>query len=821
MNSLRVGLIAAVLSLVTMAPVSAQGLLKHIERVTPRIAQRGTTVEVTIQGGWLKEPREVIFSTPGLRAIEIEPLPSLQPPITLAHGGRIEDQMKCRFEIAADCLAGEHQFRIRTADQLSTLATFHVSPFPVVDAPDVPHHTIATALPVPLNVTIRQNRSADGLHLFKVPAAPGTRLTAEVEAVRLADVHYGDSEFDLALRILDANGRELAANDDNPLHLQDPFISLKLPNHLPGDSVYVEVGPSVAGQGNVPYCLHVGSFSRPLAVFPPGGPSGKPLQAKLLGDPMGDVDQAIAIPDVPGTFAQFGDAPSPLLLRSSPFPNVLEEREATDTRISSLPVALNGVLDKPGDTDAFRLSVKQGDRYRVRVYSAALGSPLDPAIRIRPVTAQGLPGPAVAEADDADPLLTDREIFGPNFRSRGGLKDAIDPSIVWESKADGDYLIEVRDTNGFGAPTAVYRIEIETPPDRIYAHLTTGGNSDWVESTRYMGLAVPQGNRWTVNLNLPQGQGNTYRGGLQIIAQGLPPGVKLVSPPAPPGQTRWPVQLVTDPSAEPQGAVVAFSVLATDPDKSIESGFQQWVPFINHSGGDAWRAVRSDRAIMAITDPAPITIDLVRPTIALVRGGELAIAVKLARRAGYNESVDFQCEFAPQGVGLPPAETISGSATEATLRITAEQNAPLGAGPLFVRATTLPQGSGELGAGRVMVSSEIITITVADPFVELASQPTSIRRGAQGRFTFAVSHKTPFNGQTTARLLGLPKGVNVLEPLPVITVDSKEIVFEIEATEESLLGAVNGIGCELTVKVAGQEIRQRAGNGTLRIDPKL
>jgi len=211
---------------------------------------------------------------------------------------------------------------------------------------------------------------------------------------------------------------------------------------------------------------------------------------------------------------------------------------------------------------------------------------------------------------------------------------------------------------------------------------------------------------------------------------------------------------VTDPSAEPQGAVVAFSVLATDPDKSIESGFQQWVPFINHSGGDAWRAVRSDRAIMAITDPAPITIDLVRPTIALVRGGELAIAVKLARRAGYNESVDFQCEFAPQGVGLPPAEIISGSATEATLRITAEQNAPLGAGPLFVRATTLPQGSGELGAGRVMVSSEIITITVADPFVELASQPTSIRRGAQGRFTFSVSHKTPFNGQTTARLLG-------------------------------------------------------------------
>jgi len=36
-----------------------------------------------------------------------------------------------------------------------------------------------------------------------------------------------------------------------------------------------------------------------------------------------------------------------------------------------------------------------------------------------------------------------------------------------------------------------------------------------------------------------------------------------------------------------------------------------------------------------------------------------------------------------------------------------------------------------------------------------------------------------------------------------------------------LLGAVNGLECELLVKVADQEIRQRAGKGTLRIDPRL
>ena len=817
----RLAAVAMACWLAGAGPAAAQGLLKHIERVSPRIGQQGTTVEVTIQGTWLKDPREVIFSQPGIKAEGLEPLPKLPYLIGIAHGGRIEEQMKCRFVIAPDCPPGEHLFRLRTADQLSTLATFHVTPFPVVNETGQANYTVATAVSVVPNVTVCRNHASGSAHFYKVPAVAGARLSAQIDAVRISDVHYGGGEYDLALRVLDANGRELAANDDNSLHVQDPLVSLKLPADLPGDSVFIEVSPSVPGGIGVAYCLHIGSFSRPLAAYPPGGPAGKPLAVKLLGDPLGDVDHSIAVPQTPGTFSFSSDGPSPLLLRSSPFDNVLEDAAAAETRVAALPAAVNGMLDKPGDVDAFRLSVKKGDRLRVRVYSAALGSPLDPAIRIRPATADGKPGAIEAEADDADPMLVDREIFGPNFRSRGGLKDVFDPSFIWEPKADGDYLLEVRDTSGFGGPTGVYRVEIETPPDRVYVQLATGGNSDWVESSRYMGLAVPQGNRWTVSVNLPQGQGNSYRGGLQIVAENLPPGVKLVSPPVPPGQSRWPMQLVADASAQPGGAAITLAVRATDPGKTIESGCQQWVPFINHSGGDAWRAVRTDRPIMAVTDRAPIAIDLVPPTIPLVRGGELAIPVKLTRQPGYDEPIEFQVEFVPQGVSLSPSDVIPSGATEAMLRITAEQNAPLGSGPLFIRATTLQQGSGELGCGRVMVTSEIITITVADSFVELSSQPESIRRGAKGQFAFDVTHKTPFEGQATAKLLGVPKGVSVIEPLPTVTKDSKKIVFTIEATDDALLGAVSGLGCELMFKAAGQEIRQRAGKGTLRIDPRL
>ena len=509
----------------------------------------------------------------------------------------------------------------------------------------------------------------------------------------------------------------------------------------------------------------------------------------------------------------------PLLLRSSGYPNVLESESAEETRVEKLPVAVNGIIDRSDDTDAFRLSVKKGDRVRVRVFAATLGSPLDPAIRIRRIDAAGKPETSELEADDAP--VTDRDIFGTSFRSGGGLKDQLDPSVIWEPKADGDYLLEVRDRNGSGSPTSVYRIEIEPASDAIFALLP--GTGDWNESLRKVGLVVPQGNRFTINVSLPQGQGNTFKGEFDLVARGLPSGVRLVSPRFPaglPANAEWPVQLVADPATQPTAALITLDAVPADGSRPLRTGSQQHLPFINHSGGDAWRTVRLDRFVMAVTEPAPFSIDIVPPAIPIVRGGELAIPVKLTRRPGFDEPVDFNCDFAPKGVNPQPEATIPSGETEAVLRLSADANATLGKGPLFVVASfTAPKGD-KGNAGQIRVSSQIVELTVAEPFVELASQPESLRRGEKKRFSWTVQQKSPFEGQASVKLLGLPKGVRVVEPLPVITRESKELAFEIEATDEALLGAVGGLSCELTVRMAGQEIHQRTGKGTLRIDPR-
>jgi hypothetical protein len=307
------------------------------------------------------------------------------------------------------------------------------------------------------------------------------------------------------------------------------------------------------------------------------------------------------------------------------------------------------------------------------------------------------------------------------------------------------------------------------------------------------------------------------------VAHGLPQGVRLVSPTVPAGQTVWPVQFVADATAASASAVITLEARPVDRSKSLVSRCQQNLPFCNHSGGDAWRTVRLDRFVMAVTDPAPFSIDVTAPTAPLVRGGELSIPVRIARRDGFDEPVEFQLGWVPPGLSPEPQVVIEPGQTEAVLRISAAANAPVGSRPLVVTASTTQgyEPGWYLGAGRVRVSSEIVSIVVAEPFVSLSSQPESVRRGERKRFTWTVQHKSPFEGEATVQLIGLPKGVRVVEPMPVITKDSTELVFQIEAGDEALMGAVKGLACDVIVQAAGQEIRQRSGSGTLRIDPKL
>ena len=201
----------------------------------------------------------------------------------------------------------------------------------------------------------------------------------------------------------------------------------------------------------------------------------------------------------------------------------------------------------------------------------------------------------------------------------------------------------------------------------------------------------------------------------------------------------------------------------------------------------------------------------------LVRSGELALPVKIHRRPGYTQPITLDFWWLPTGVGKEAALTIPDGQSEAMLKISAASNAKLGEWPLSVKASSVldPQRA------EVSVTSPFTILKVAEPFVELAAQPDSLRRGQRKRYVWSVKSKSPFDGSATVKLLGLPKGVSQIGQQPTLTKETAEITFEIEATEEALLGPVAGVACEIVLQAGGQEIHQRSGSATLRIDPKL
>src|SRR5437764_13824397 len=176
---------------------------RMLEYALPRGGTRGTTVDVTLHGQYLKDPREVLFYGPGIKAVAIEP------------GAKPESDVKARFQIAPDCPLGEHVLRLRTATALSEAITFWVSPFPIVAETEKKigeNDTIAKAQPIPLNSTV-DGQILPGEQLdrdvYRIDVRQGHRISVEVESVRLGTLHQG-GEHDLAVRILDPTGKELA-----------------------------------------------------------------------------------------------------------------------------------------------------------------------------------------------------------------------------------------------------------------------------------------------------------------------------------------------------------------------------------------------------------------------------------------------------------------------------------------------------------------------------------------------------------------------------------------------------------------------------------
>ncbi len=822
--------LAACLLVALLCSVAEAGT-PRLTRITPPGGQRGTTVTVEFAGRYLEQPKEVILYEAGItvEAVEmVEPEP-VDPSRDQGRGrganrGPRGPQVKVRLNVAADCPLGSHGMRLVTAHGISDYQRFFVGPFPILEEeesqnPQTRNDKIEAAKQVGLNTTVqgRMIEPAD-IDLFRIEAKKGQRISAEIESARLGTER---GLPDLHLAILDEHGKPVRAADDSALFVQDPILSMLADRD---GTYFVAVRHSIYNANNEFYRLHVGTFSRPTAIFPSGGQVGQELEVTVLGDPQGDWKQTVKLPaDKPGEFrfTALDDgiaSPTPNILRVSPFPNVLEVEpndspEALSAApVATLPVALNGIIEKPGDVDCYRFAAKKGDRFKIHALANAFGSPLDPTISILRWGDQR--NRVEARATDSRP----NQLGTP---PAGGLnRDTLDPVIEFTVPADGEYVLKVEDDRGNGGADFVYRVEIQPETDAVYTYLPLEPENQFTPQTRQT-INVPAGNRYNTSIAIFNAN-RAFNGELELVAVGLPDGVTMHAPRVSAGMPRVPVVFEAAAGTPVQARLIDIIARPVESNGTtpLVSGFRQVVAMNAYGNNDYYLHTLLDKVAISVTEPAPFTIEVEEPKSALVQNGEMLLKFKVIRSNGFDGPVTVSMEWRPNGVTGATPVLVKPDQTAGGYLISAQRNATASTNQVVLTCVSGGERPGYYdSANRNYVATKPFKLTIAEPHIEARFARTSIERGKTADMVVKLNHLRPFTGKAKVTLTRLPRGIKLVDEAPrEITADDKEVKFTLQATEECLVGNFQGITMDLTVLEDGQSIRQLSGYGLLRID---
>ena len=759
--------LSAAFAIALLAPGWVSAATPALGGVEPRGVQRGTEVEVLFNGARLEDAQEILFYEPGITVTKLEAVNT--------------NQVKVLLKVAPDCQLGAHRLRVRTATGISDLRHVMVGNLPSL-AEKEPNSDFATPQAIPMNTTVVGVADNEDVDYFVVEAKKGDRISAEVEAIRL-----GISLFDVYVAILNSARFELSASDDNALVWQDGIASIIAPED--GKYIIQVRESSYGGNGACQYRVHIGNFPRPLATLPAGGKIGEPVTVKFLGDVGGDKEQPFTLTanglDKFPVFAQDdkGVAPSPNWLRVSDFGNVLEvepnETHDTATKFEA-PMALNGVLSQPGDTDNYRFTAKKGQVFDVRVHARSIRSPLDPVLYI---FAAG--GGAIAGNDDS---------AGP------------DSFLRFTAPADGDFVINIGDHLKNGGPTYAYRVELS--PVKPAVKLSVGEFVQYVQPT----VAVPKGNRMALMINASR---IDCGGNISIKGLDLPTGVTIEAPLLPGNLSSVPVMFVAAADAPLSGKLVDLVGVLEDAEKKpiLEGHLQQDVVLIRGQNNIPFWTENLPRLATAVTEESPFSVEIVEPKVPIVHDGQMGLKVIAKRKEGFTAPIKIDMLWLPPGINASREVSIPEGQTEAIIPMNAAGNAQVADWKIAINA------SATVGNGPVMICSPFATLKVGERYLAFKYEQAAVEQGKETELVVKVEKVKDYVGPAKVTLVGLPNKVTT-DPLEV-NKDLAELVFKIKTDKESPAGNHKNLFCQVIVIENGEPILHNLSGGALRIDVPL
>ena len=429
-----------------------------LTELKPRGAEIGRAFTLTAIGRNLIEGAKVTSTMPATFT------PVLTPPTpgTMAAPGRTASFI---VELKADAAPGVYPIRLETPSGISNILLFTLGTYPEAHEEEsqpgsLPNRNDSIeraepvrSTPVVVNGTLRGPER----DVFRVYGKGGERRVFEVEARRCG------SAVDPVIRILDGSGKQLARSDDGAGAGLDARLDFTFPAE---GNYYVEVADArFSNQSQNFYRLKMGAYRYAEGIFPLGGRRGEQAQVSFFGAKLGagvtaPVDLR-AIPPTGGfTKVALPDSPAlPFLFAVGDYPEAREPLSAAAT----IPVTINGRLDKAGEIDRYKLAVAPGDKLILELQARDLGTSKIEAI----VTAYGPDGKKLGSAGD-QPLAED--VFAVTNSSRTSSDPFLNVTVP-----DGvrELTVTVEDLALRGGPLYGYRLTARKQSEDFKLTVTT------------------------------------------------------------------------------------------------------------------------------------------------------------------------------------------------------------------------------------------------------------------------------------------------------------------------------------------------------------
>jgi hypothetical protein len=686
----------------------------QLTSVFPPGGKQGTTVYVELLGSDIENTTKLVFSHPGLSAVqkvaasqlESDPDVSLDPTFAVTISGTVPPGL---YEVRA---AGPYG--------ISNPRTFAVgNSNEVVERAAA--DKLSAAREVPLESTISAAVHPERADYFKFAAKKGQRLLLEAWARRI------DSRLDPRLILYDAAGHELARAKER-FH-RDPLLDFT----APADGSYVVKLYDFLYKGGPDYFYRLTLSTAPRLdfVMPPSGLAGTKSKYSLYGrnlpggaatgeqtasgTPLERLDVEIALPastasmpriegdafGEPTEFAQDafayrlqtprGEAnPVNIYFATAP---VVREQEPNDTpqqaQKITLPCEVVGQFNPRGDQDWYQFEAHKGDAWTIEVYSQRLGLSTDPFLLVQRVSHPvGKPEAMVDVAESDDPPPEQRQEQQAMFLNM----EFDDPLVRFVAPEDGTYRIMVRDLYGQsrGSPEYVYRLAIRRPaPDfRVLLLQEAPRESDNLDKMDLWSAVVHKGRSTAVTALAQREDG--FAGEIQLSVEGLPEGITCTGATIGPGADIASLVFTAGEKMAPWSGSVRVIAKARIGDRDVahdvRTATSVW-PVQQISQNAAQFRLASQFAIATSADAMPqIKIDLGdgKP-LETAPGGNLKIPVKVTRGEKTKGRLKCRVIGACRGMNIPELD-IPAEANEGSLQLNVNGQLPAGKYTFPVRA---------------------------------------------------------------------------------------------------------------------------------------